>query len=82
MNRYLEMVRSVPDTRSPQNIASDVGIQDTTHDHPGPEERKLKAAGWNPKRRGGLTIWENPDRRGWYSQEMALHLFKRKMLEP
>ena len=81
MSSYLEMVRSVPGTRCPQNTSSGVGIQDATHNKHRLEEQKLKAAGWRPKRRGGLTIWESPDRRGWYSQEMALHLLKRKMFE-
>lgn len=82
MNRYLEIARSVPDTRSSENTAGVVGTQGATHNEPGPEELKLETAGWKPKRRGERTIWESPDRRGWYSQEMALHLLQRKPVEP
>ena len=37
------------------------------------EERRLLAAGWSPKERGGLVIWADPQT-GFYScREVALH---------
>ncbi len=36
-------------------------------------ERRLVAAGWEPKERGGLVIWANPDTGFYCSQEVALH---------
>ena len=42
-----------------------------------PEHRRLLAAGFKPKERGGLTIWERPDTGFYVSQEMALHLLRR-----
>ena len=43
--------------------------------------RKLKAAGFNPKARGGKIIWQRPDTGFWVSQEMALHLLERRSTE-
>ena len=37
------------------------------------EERRLIAAGWSPKERGGLVIWVNPETGFYCSQEVALH---------
>jgi hypothetical protein len=45
----------------------------------GEEERRLIAAGWKPKERGGFVIWENPEASFYYSQEVALHLLKRRV---
>ena len=39
----------------------------------GEEERNLIGAGWEPKERGGLVIWANPDTGFYCSQEVALH---------
>ena len=39
----------------------------------GEEERRLIAAGWEPKERGGLVIWANPETGFYYSQEVALY---------
>jgi hypothetical protein len=39
----------------------------------GEEERKLIAAGWKPRQRGGFVIWANPETGFYYSQEVALH---------
>lgn len=42
----------------------------------GEAERRLLAAGWEPKERCGplgLTIWANPETGFYYSQEIALH---------
>jgi hypothetical protein len=41
------------------------------------EERRLIAAGWKPKERGGLIIWAHPESGFYFSQEMALHYLKR-----
>ncbi len=37
------------------------------------EERRLIAAGWSPKERGGLVIWADPETGFYSSQEVALH---------
>ena len=39
----------------------------------GEEERRLIAAGWEPKERGGLVIWANPETGFYCSQEVALY---------
>lgn len=39
--------------------------------------RRLKAAGFEPKMRGGKVIWQRPDTGFWFSQEIALHLLER-----
>jgi hypothetical protein len=49
--------------------------------HLDPEGRKLEAAGFEPKERGGKTIWQRPDTGFWVSQEMALHLLESKSME-
>ena len=36
-------------------------------------ERRLLAAGWEPKERGGLVIWANPKTGFYCSREVALH---------
>jgi hypothetical protein len=38
----------------------------------GEEERRLIATGWEPKERGGLVIWANPETGFYCSQEVAL----------
>jgi len=43
--------------------------------------RKLKAAGFKPKARGGKIIWQRPDTGFWVSQEMASHLLERRGIE-
>jgi hypothetical protein len=37
------------------------------------DERRLLAAGWEPKERMGLVIWANPETGFYCSQEVALH---------
>jgi hypothetical protein len=39
----------------------------------GEEERRLIAAGWEPKERGGHLIWANPETGFYCSQEVALY---------
>jgi hypothetical protein len=39
----------------------------------GEEERGLMDAGWEPKERGGLVIWANPETGFYCSQEVALY---------
>ena len=38
-----------------------------------PDERRLLAAGWEPKERMGLVIWANPETGFYCSREVALH---------
>ena len=40
------------------------------------EERRLIAAGWEPKERGGLVIWANPETGFYCSQEVALYVLR------
>jgi hypothetical protein len=81
MGRYLEIAQSVRDIRSYINsLKSKPGIeimQDTARSEPAakePEERRLMAASWKPKQRGGLTIWARPTNGFFYSEEVALNL--------
>jgi hypothetical protein len=37
------------------------------------DERRLLAAGWEPKERMGLVIWANPETGFYCSREVALH---------
>ncbi len=39
----------------------------------GENERRLIAAGWEPKERRGVVIWANPKTGFYCSQEVALH---------
>ena len=39
----------------------------------GEDERRLIAAGWEPKERCGLIIWASPETGFYCSQEVALH---------
>ena len=39
----------------------------------GEDERRLMAAGWEPKERCGLIIWASPETGFYCSQEVALH---------
>ena len=39
----------------------------------GEEERRLIAAGWEPKERCGRIIWKRPDNGFYVSQEVAIH---------
>src|SRR5215212_9282962 len=43
----------------------------------GEDERRLIAAGWEPKERCGKTIWKRPENGFYYSQEMAVRLLDR-----
>lgn len=52
-------------------------IAEKVGDSWGEEERRLIAAGWKPKERGGLIIWTHPESGFYFSQEMALHHLKR-----
>ncbi len=44
----------------------------------GEDERRLIAAGWEPKERCGLIIWASPETGFYCSQEMALHRLEPK----
>ena len=57
-----------PDTARNVTNASTSRAESTS----GGDESRLLAAGWTPKIRCGLTIWENPDTGFYYSQEVAL----------
>jgi hypothetical protein len=67
--------------KSPAEVPPPVVDMQTAEEVRGPwgeEERKLIAAGWKPKERGRLVIWANPKTGFYYSQEVALHLLKRR----
>ena len=51
----------------------DVRPTEKVHRPWGEEERRLIAAGWKSKERGGLVIWANPETGFYCSQEVALH---------
>lgn len=38
------------------------------------ERRELLAAGWQPKDKGGKTVWRNPKNGFWYPQQVAVAL--------
>ena len=58
---------------------ADVRTTEKVHGPWGEEERRLIAAGWKPKERGGLVIWANPETGFYCSQEVALHRLKRQV---
>ena len=55
----------------------DMQIAEKVGDSWGEEERRLIAAGWKSKERGGLIIWANSETGFYFSQEIALHHLKR-----
>jgi len=87
MARYLELLRALRTKSEPHREA---GGQESSvswcHDDDSSvvlpptddEAKRLEAAGWKHKQRGGLTIWERPDTGFWVSQEMDLHLLDTK----
>jgi len=39
--------------------------------------RRLLAAGWKSRLRGGLIVWQRPDGRGsWYTQDVAMQVLE------
>jgi hypothetical protein len=40
------------------------------------EHRELLEAGWEPKERGGETVWRNPENDLWYPQGVAIALLR------
>lgn len=90
MPRYLDLLRASRARTRPHCEANEQDLSVSRRQDDGsPAElpltddgaRRLEAAGWNHKRRGGLTIWERPDTGFWVSQEMALHLLENKGME-
>jgi hypothetical protein len=88
MSGYLELARQVrarqnePGLRPASEAATDVQtVRQSRPVHFDPEGRKLEAAGFKPKERGGKVIWQRPDTGFWVSQEMALDLVERKSME-
>ena len=71
---YLELARRARKPKS--NTKAVTNTQETD-----PEARRLLAAGFEPKERGGMIIWQRPDTGFWVSQEMALHLSENKSTE-
>ena len=70
-----EALRSVR-CESPADVpppVADILTADKVRGSWGEEERNLIGAGWEPKERGGLVIWANPDTGFYCSQEVALH---------
>lgn len=88
MSDYLELARRAKARRngSGTRLASGAVVDTQSIRSPGilnpdPEGRKLRAAGFKPKERGGKTIWQRPDTGFWVSLEMALHLSEDKSTE-
>ena len=69
-----ERCESLPDEATP---VVDVRTDEKVRGSWGEEERRLIAASWKPKERGGLIIWANPETGFYFSQEVALHRLKR-----
>ena len=88
MSGYLELARRGRASREgywhcPTSEAV-AGIQPVCHNRPihlGPEDRRLQAAGFELKERGGKIIWERPAIGFWVSQETALHHLESKSAE-
>ena len=87
MARYLDLLRASRARSEPQPEADgqdhSVSLrQDDARSAVVPPRdagaKRLEAAGWKHKRRGGLTIWERPDTGFWFAQDMALHLLGTK----
>lgn len=71
---YLELAkrarRSGPEPKGPEpSPVADLRTASTTS---GEDERRLIAAGWEPKERCGLVIWAHPKTGFYCSQEVAL----------
>jgi ABC-type sugar transport system substrate-binding protein len=66
---YLELARRA--RRKESDPKAVTNTQETD-----PEARRLLAAGFEPKERGGMIIWQRPDTGFWVSREMALHLLR------
>ena len=88
MSSYLEIARQVrarrnePGLRPASETLTDIQFaQQSRPIHLDPEGRRLEAAGFEPKERGGKIIWQRPDTGFWVSQEMALHFLERGMIE-
>jgi hypothetical protein len=68
--------------KSPTEVLSPVMNRRTAEkvrDSWGEEERRLIAAGWEPKRRCGKIIWKHPDSGFYVSQEVATHFLSREL---
>ncbi len=85
MSSYMELARrarlrrSHPGPGPASEAVRDVQTVRPIHlDHEG---RRLDAAGFKPKERGGKIIWQRPDTGFWVSQEMALLLLERERME-
>jgi len=92
MSGYLDLARRIRATRKRSNeesrsrLASEAATnarlpQQAEVVHLTFEGRKLKAAGFKPRARGGKVIWQRPDTGFWFSQEMALRLLERRKRE-
>jgi hypothetical protein len=74
-----ERCESPPD--EPPNIVENIRTAEKMRGSWGEEERRLIAAGWTPKERGGQVIWANPETGFYCSQEVALHRLKRQVTQ-
>ena len=88
MSGYLEVARRIRARREESRyrpageaVTDKQTIRQNRSIHLDPEGRKLEAAGFEPKERGGKIIWQRPDKSFWVSQEMALHLLESKSIE-
>ncbi len=48
--------------------------EDVVNDPKTAERRRLLAAGWEPKEKGGKSVWRNPKNGFWYPQRVAMAL--------
>jgi hypothetical protein len=85
VSSYLELARRSRARRSesgPRLASESVrDVQTVRPIHLDHEGRRLEAAGFKPKERGGKIIWQRPDTGFWVSHEMALHLLENKSKE-
>jgi hypothetical protein len=89
MSGYLDLARRIraaqerSEEESTSWLASDAATnarprQQAEAVHLSSDGRRLEAAGFNPKARGGKIIWQRPDTGFYVSQEVALHLLDTK----
>jgi hypothetical protein len=88
MSRYLDLARRSrlrwEDLRSQPGNEPGTVAQTGREDRPiqlTSDGRKLEAAGYKPKERCDMIMWQRPDTGFWVSQEMALHLLESKSVD-
>ena len=88
MSSYLKLARRIradrEEARSQLTSEAVTELETSRQNRPihlDSEGRKLETASFEPKERGGKTIWQRPDTGFWVSQEMALYLVESKSME-